>query len=157
AVERRIVEPLRDPRVARGHGLQEQEGRVAPSFGAPDARLHLARRDAHAHADPGVLQEVGPVAGEFRYREAIVTDALAGVSACPTQPHADHGQAEVVGGLDEVAGEDAEAPGVDREVLGEAELHAEVGDAGSHARAKKAKGSARSNPRAARVRARYAA
>ncbi|PYM58938.1 MAG: hypothetical protein DMD79_18460 [Candidatus Rokuibacteriota bacterium] len=55
-------------------------------------------------------------------------DPLDGIALGPPEPHADDGRAEVVSGLDEVAGEDAEAAGVRRELLVEPELHREVGD-----------------------------
>ena len=65
-------------------------------------------------------------------RDAVDTDPLPRVPACPAQPDADHGKAEVVRRLDVVAREDAEAARVDGEVLVQAELHAEVGDGRRH-------------------------
>src|SRR5262249_44998914 len=60
AVERGVVEAVRDPRVARGDGLQQEEGRVPPSLGAPHARLELAGGDPDAYPHPRVLGAIGP-------------------------------------------------------------------------------------------------
>src|SRR5262249_49848461 len=84
--------------------------------------------DAHGHGDAGVLEKVRGVLGELVDRDAVRVDALAGVSPRPAEPDADHREAEVVGGLDEVTREDAEPAGVGRELLVEAVLHAEVRD-----------------------------
>ena len=132
AVEAGIVEPVRDPGVARRHRLEQEERRVAPAFRAPDPRLHLARGDADPHPHAGVLEEVGAVGRELRHRKAVLADALARVATRPAQPDADHRKRQVVCRLDEIAGEDAETAGVDRELLREAELHAEVCDGVGH-------------------------
>src|SRR5262249_48041797 len=132
AVEGGIVEAMRDPRVARGDGLQQEEGRVPPSLGAPHARLDLPGGNTDAYPYPRVLQEIGAVCRELRHRQAVLADALPGVAARPPEADADHRQAQIVRRLHEIAGEDAEAPGVDRKILGEAELHATVGDGSGH-------------------------
>src|SRR5262249_60930846 len=59
---------------------------------------------------------------------AVGLDGLAEVALLVEEPDADDGHAEVARGLQLVAGDVAEAAGVDREGLREAELHAEVGD-----------------------------
>ena len=55
-------------------------------------------------------------------------ETLREVAAAVEQADADERDAELGGGLEVVAGEDAEAAGVDRQRLLDAELHAEVGD-----------------------------
>src|SRR5262249_7064837 len=107
---------------------------VPPSLRVPDARLHLARRDADPDPDPGVVEEVGTVLGELVDRDAVGADPLPRVAPRPAEADADHRETEVVRRLDEVAGEDPKATRVDRELLVEPELHAEVGDAGGHER-----------------------
>ena len=59
---------------------------------------------------------------------AGLVDPLAELTACVEQADADERDAELGRGLEVVAGEDAEAAGVDRQALVDAELHAEVGD-----------------------------
>ena len=59
---------------------------------------------------------------------AGLVDALAEVAARVEQADADERDAELGRGLEVVAGEDAEAAGVDRQALVDPELHAEVGD-----------------------------
>ena len=59
---------------------------------------------------------------------ALFVESLLEVPAAVEEPHADQGHAEVGRGLEVVAGEDAQAAGVDRQPRLEAELHAEVGD-----------------------------
>src|SRR5439155_11664935 len=112
AVERRLVEAPGDPGVLAGDGLEQEEGRVGPALRPPDARLDLARRDAHPHAYPRVLEEVGAIGGEVVDRLPVGQDALARVAVPPAQADADHGKPEVACRLDEVAGQDAEAAGV---------------------------------------------
>jgi len=58
----------------------------------------------------------------------VAEQALVEVALAVEQPHAHEGGAEVAHGLAEVRGEDAEAAGVERHALVEAELGGEVGD-----------------------------
>ena len=58
----------------------------------------------------------------------VRVDRLAEVAAAVEEPDADERQGHVAGGLHVVAGEDAEAAGVDAQRLVEAVLGAEVGD-----------------------------
>ena len=134
AVERRLVEPASDPGVVTGDGLEEEEWRVAPALRPPDARLDLARRDAHPHADARVLEEVGPVRREVVDRLPIGQDTLPRVAVEPAESDADHREAEVPPRLDEVAREDSETARIDRELLVEPVFHAEVRDGRGHAR-----------------------
>ena len=113
--------------------LEQVERRVAPALRVPHARLDLARRDARRARGRRCPRGSRPgTSGTRRDGQAVVADALARVAARPAEPDADHRQLQVVRRLDEVAGEDAEAAGVDRELLVEPELHAEVGDGGGH-------------------------
>ena len=59
---------------------------------------------------------------------AVGVEVLAEVALAVEQADADQRQAEVAGALQVVAGEDAEAAGVDRQAFVEAELGGEVGD-----------------------------
>src|SRR5262249_35701064 len=59
---------------------------------------------------------------------AVRTDPLEGVPLAPQEPDPHHGRGEVVGRLQEIAGQHAEAPGVRVELLVEPVLHREVGD-----------------------------
>ena len=59
---------------------------------------------------------------------AVARERLPEVAAAVEQPHADDRDAEVAGGLEVVAGEDAESAGVLREHRGDAELRREVAD-----------------------------
>ena len=61
---------------------------------------------------------------------AVAGEGLAEVAVPVEQPDADQRYAEVAGGLEMVAGEDAEAAGVLRQGGGDAELGREVGDGG---------------------------
>ena len=60
---------------------------------------------------------------------AVHGEVLAEVALAVHQADADERQAEVAGALQVVAGQHAEAAGVDRHALVQAELGAEVGDA----------------------------
>ena len=59
---------------------------------------------------------------------AVVVEALAEVALVVEQADADERDAQVAGALDVVAGEHAEAAGVDRQRLVQAELGREIGD-----------------------------
>jgi hypothetical protein len=59
---------------------------------------------------------------------AFAVDGLAEIALAVEQADGDEGQAQVGGALAVVAGEDAEAAGIDRQAFMEAELGAEIGD-----------------------------
>ena len=123
-------------RVVGGDVGVEQDERDAADLGDPEPRLDLAPGQRHAdqHVAPGV-------AGHRAHRQprevvlrvgvllvAVGVDRLLEVAGAIEQPDADQRQAEVAGALQMVAGEDAEAAGVDRQRLVHAVLHREVGD-----------------------------
>ena len=88
--------------------------------GEVDGDLHaVAQRDRH-----GVRVEVG----EALLLPAVGDEALAEVAVAVEEADADERHAEVARRLQVVAGEHAEAAGVLRERLGDAELGREVGD-----------------------------
>ena len=62
----------------------------------------------------------------------VGVDRLAEVAVLVEEADADERHGHVAGGLDVVAGEDAEAAGVDAQALVEAVLGAEVGDRAGH-------------------------
>ena len=134
AVEGRLVETVRDPPIGLGGRFEEEERSVAPARDPPDAGLDLARPDPDAHPYPRVLEEVGSIFRKVVDRDVVGREALARVAPRPAEPDGNHRAAEVVSGFDVVAGEDAEAAGIDRELGVQAELHAEVGDGRCHVR-----------------------
>ena len=85
---------------------------------------------------------------------AVGVEALAEVALGVEQADADERQAEVGGGLQVVAGEDAEAAGVLRQRLGDAELGGEVGDEAAAASRRGSGTSAAPRPRRAGARRR---
>ena len=107
-----------------------------PDLDDPDGgeQLAVGQRDA----DGERLAEPVERAAERQARELVVgvrvllvpvgVDRLAEVALAVHEPDADQRQGHVRGGLHVVAGEDAEAAGVDAERLVEAVLGAEVGD-----------------------------
>ena len=103
-----IVEPPRDPQVPGLGRLEEVERHDRVSAHAPHAALDPATGDADRDADARVLEEVGTVLVPFVHGLARRIDALGRVALGPAEPDADDGQPEVVGALQEVAGEDAE-------------------------------------------------
>jgi hypothetical protein len=62
----------------------------------------------------------------------VRVEHLAEVAFVVEQADGDDRHAEVAGRLQVIAGQHAEAAGVDRQHLGDAELHAEVGDRLGH-------------------------
>ena len=115
----------------------EQQQRDAAHAGDPDAG-HGLLAAGHADGDAG-----GGAVGlaQQRQRElvgvedrvglllpAVAGEPLAEVAVAVEQPHAHDRYAEVAGGLEVVAGEDAEAAAVLRQHGGDAELGREVGD-----------------------------
>ena len=80
-------------------------------------------------ADGGLHGELVDVGVEvFLVLPALLVEALAEVALVVEQADADERNAEIGGALDVVAGEHAEAAGIDGERLVEAELGGEVGD-----------------------------
>ena len=116
-------------------GVHQVE-RDAADLDAPDLGIDGAARQLDADADlapvgvergdGGGLREVELVVDGFLL--AVAGDALAEVALGIEKADADEGQAEVAGLFAVVAGEDAQAAGVDGQRLVEAELGAEVGD-----------------------------
>ena len=72
------------------------------------------------HALQGQLLE--DVLGVGLVLVAVLVDALPSETLAVEQSHPDQGQAEVIGSLQMVAGEDAKAARIDREGLREAEF-----------------------------------
>ena len=123
-------------RLVLRHVRIQQEQRHAADLHAPDVEVHrlaveldlpaqrLARRvrdQRHRHVVPVVL----------RIRlllPAVGGQVLLEVAFAVEQPDGDERQAEVAGGFQVVAGEDAEAAGVDRQADVNPELGGEVGD-----------------------------
>ena len=87
-----------------------------------------ARSTDDLHAGRRQRQTVRVEAGEALLLLAVGVEALAEVALGVQQADADQRQAEVGGRLEVVAGEHAEAAGVLRQGLGDAELGREVGD-----------------------------
>ena len=123
-------------RVLRDVGVEQVE-RHAADLDAPDAELHLAAGERHSdeqgRAVVADLRDQRQVE-EVVFRVALLLPAvhgevLAEVALAVHEADADERQAEVAGALEVVAAEDAEAAGVDRHALMDAELGAEVGDA----------------------------
>ena len=127
--------------VARNVGVQQQQG-DASDVGTPDVcqqapavgqrqrnleRLAVAVRG-------GLAQQRQRQAVRVEDRVGLLLPGVAGerlleVAGLVQQADADQRHAEVGGGLEVVAGEDAEAAGVLRQDLGDAEFGGEVGDA----------------------------
>ncbi len=141
------VEPVGDLALAGGvllHvGVEQQQryaadprlpdvGAQAPPAGQP--QLH-AGRGAAGPAQQLQRHLVGVQDGVVLLLPAVPRQALPEVAVSVQQPHSDQRDAEVAGGLEVVAGEDAEAAGVVRQHLGDTEFHREVGDAGGQCRA----------------------
>ncbi len=120
-------------RVLRAVGV-EQVHRYAPDLRAPDARGHFALADAHLHGEPlagGIVhrldrQVAGIGVGILGVLHALAVDALREVALSVQQSDRNEIQALVAGRLAVVAGQDPQAPGVDREALVETVLGAEI-------------------------------
>ena len=108
-----------------------------PTWMSPDAQR--ARRGPAAARSTSSGLPSGVEFGDERQGEEVVlgvalllpavdVQVLAEVAFAVHQADADERQAEVAGALEVVAGEDAEAAGVDRHALVDAELGGEVGD-----------------------------
>ena len=111
----------------------EQVERDAADVLAPDVRAQRLAVQLDVDRD-GLADEPGSLRVDALVRLGLATgvvDALAEVAPAVEQPDADERDAELGCRLQMVAGEDAEAARVDRQVLGEPELHGEVRDAQS--------------------------
>ena len=114
----------------------EQQDRHPADLGDPDGGVQVAAGERHADGERLAQpverpQDRQPRELVVRVRVLLVAvrvDRLAEVALAVHQPHADERQGHVRGGLHVVAGEDAEAAGVDPEALVEAVLGAEVRD-----------------------------
>ena len=127
------VEPVRNEGlgVAGKVRVEEVERGVAEGRRLPDLAAHVLIADRDRHLDARVLDEfVGVAVGaEDGCGLARIVEGLVAVAPPPFQPDSDEGQVEVVGALEVVAGEDAEATGVGLELGVEPVLHTEVRDA----------------------------
>ncbi len=114
----------------------EQQDRHPADLGDPDGGVQVAAGERHADGERLAQPVERPQ--DRQPRELVVrvgvllvavrVDRLAEVALAVHQPHADERQGHVRGGLHVVAGEDAQAAGVDPEALVEAVLGAEVRD-----------------------------
>ncbi len=113
----------------------EQQQRVAADRQLPDARGNRAGARLDRHRDRHAVAQRRP----HRQRSVIDVDVVLVLPAVAIEPlpevalvvveaDADERDAEVRRALDVIAGEDAEAAGVDRQRLVDAELGREVGD-----------------------------
>ena len=129
-----VVEAVGDPAVTRVGGLEQVERSDGVASHAPDAAFDLAPPHADAHADLGVLEEIGRVMLPLVVGVAVGPDALHGVALRPAEADAHHRQPEVARRLHEVASQHAEPARVGVKLLVQAVLHGEVGDEGRAAR-----------------------
>ena len=147
------VQPVGDPaqrqRVVLDVGVEQQQRHPA-DLGHPDAGVQLARPagqrertvrgGAVALAQQRDRQPVGVEDRVVLLLPALARQRLAEVAVPVEQADADERHAEVAGGLEVVAGQDAEAAGVLRQRGGDAELRREVGDRLRRVRARPASG-----------------
>ncbi len=122
----------------------QQEDRNAPCLDQPHRGVEVAPgqldgdRERLAvlaeHAQDRQLGQV--VVGVGMLLMAVGVDRLTKVAVLVQQAHADERHGHVAGGLDVVAGEDAEAAGVDAQALVEAVLGAEVADRAARRRSR---------------------
>ena len=116
----------------------EQIERNAPHLHLPDLRVDVAARKIHADAERLAVRVrlrlhrhvIEIVVGVALLLPAVGVERLAEVALLIQQAHADERDAQIAGRFEMVAGENAQAAGVDRQALGQAELHREIGDAG---------------------------
>ena len=114
----------------------EQQQRDAADLAQPDLRLQVTPGQSHRNHD---RRTVG--LGQQRQRQAVRVDRrvalllpafarqrLVEVAAAIQQPHTDHRDAEIAGGLEVVTGQNPEPAGVLRQHGGDAVLGGEVGD-----------------------------
>ncbi len=136
------VEAVGDAAFAGGVLLDvgvEHEQRDAADLGGPQVGVQAAAAGqgegdagggAVGLAEQGDGQLAGVEDGVLLLLPAVPAEGLAEVAVPVEQSDADQGDAEVAGGLEVVAGEDAEAAGVLGQGGGHAELGREVGDGG---------------------------
>ena len=102
----------------------------------PRAQPQRTAGELERHADPGAIGTAQRLDGH-RHRivvgiglvlPAVPIDRLPKVALLIQDPDPHRGQPEVARRLEEVAGEDPEAAGIERDGLAETELHAEIGD-----------------------------
>ncbi len=125
----------RDGRVGRVVGVQQEQA-VAADPGLPAAQpdLHAGQLDRETQCcSAGVEQRFdGHLPGVIDRVECLLAtiraDALAKIAVLPEHAYCGYRHAEVVGGLELVAGDIAEPAGVDRQRLAEHVLHGEIGD-----------------------------
>ena len=135
------VEPVGDAAqivlVLRDVGIQQQQ-RNSAHLRDPDARPQLGgvrHRQLHQHRVASLIgQQPQRQALRIQRRVALVLPAVGGqrlpeVSRAVQQPHRDQRKAQIRGGLQVIAGQNAQATGIVRQHLGNAELHREVRDA----------------------------
>ena len=122
-------------------GVEEQQGHPS-DLGAPHLGMQLPATGEVDGDDARVAvllaqQREGEAVGVqdrvVLLLPAVAVEALAEVAGLVEEAHTDDRHADVRGGLEVVAGEDAEAAGVLRERRGDAELGAEVRDGRRHA------------------------
>ena len=98
------------------------QGDLAPGKGHGDPQPVAGRGARRLHRHAGRLVE--GVEGELL---ALRVQHLAEIALLVQQPHPHHGHPQVAGGLEGVAGEDAQAAGVQGQGFAQAELHGEIG------------------------------
>ena len=122
-------------RVLRDVGIEQIERR-APHVGPPDARVDRAAGEIDADREWRAVRRADRVQGEIIEVIVLVRlllpsgliEVLAEVTLLVEQAHADQGNAQVAGGLDVIAGEDAQPTGEDGETFRDAKLEREIGD-----------------------------
>ena len=136
------VEPVGDLAHVVGVVLDvgvEQVERDAADVGPPHLGVSgwpaRSTVDPHARRSGVSAMRVGVEVGVALLLPAVGVERLAEVAVPVEEADADEGHAEVAGRLQVVAGQHAEAAGVLRERLGDAELGGEVGDRAQRARA----------------------
>ena len=114
----------------------EQQHRHAPDLGQPHGDRQVAAGQLHRDGqrqpggvlDPADREAAQVVVGVVVFLVSVGIDRLAEVAVPVQQPDTDRRQGHVAGRLHVVAGEDAQAAGIDAERLVQAVLRAEVGD-----------------------------
>ena len=126
AIDVGVEEQQRDS-THRRHPHLGRQGRPAGHRDLDDHRLRAVARGEEREGQVG-----GIVHGIPLDLPAVVIEALAKIPGAVQQSDADQRQPEVGGRLEMVTGENAEAAGVDRQDLRDAELHREVRDSRGH-------------------------
>jgi hypothetical protein len=122
------VEPPRHPLIFGVARLQQIQRRVVQPVDAKDRQLHVAPSDLHVHRARLAMQETAIERRRLVVHDAVGAQHLPRVAFRPGDPHADHRQRERARAAQKIAGQDAQAAGIDRQPLREAILHTEVGD-----------------------------